>query len=94
MAVTFEQTVTGYLISREFRSLAAAAAGAAALEGVAESGFIPVPQPTASIEFEADPKLQAMVERADEDAPLEHLRAGQAYMADMGPNPTNQRDEE
>lgn len=40
------------------------------------------------------PAIAALIELGDEEAPTAHLRAGQAYMADMGPNPTNQRDEE
>src|SRR5690606_749089 len=36
--------------------------------------------PAHTIEFEADPVLQALIERADEDAPVEHLKAGEAYL--------------
>lgn len=39
----------------------------------------PFPMPTdVEVVFEADPKLQALIERTDEDAPLEHLLAGKA----------------
>lgn len=82
MAVTYQHTATGrYLISREFDTLAAAAKGAAALESVCERAFQPDPAftgSTATVEFEADPLLQAMLDRADEDAPLEGLTAGTA----------------
>jgi len=42
--------------------------------------------PAHTIEFEADPVLQALIERADEDAPVEHLKAGEAYLSDFGAN--------
>lgn len=37
------------------------------------------------VAFEADPKLQAMIDRADEDAPLEGLTAGKAVAPDPAP---------
>lgn len=47
-----------------------------------------------TVAFEADPVLQALIDRADEEAPLEGLTAGKAYMADFGANPIRQDDEE
>lgn len=94
MAVTFERTEYGYRISRTFQTLSAAASGAAQLESVCEKAFAPAAPATAAIEFEADPVLQAMIDRADEEAPLEGLTAGKAYMADYGANPVSQKDEE
>jgi len=44
---------------------------------------------TPTVEFEADPKLQALIERSDEEAPLEGLTAGKAHMAEFGPNPVD-----
>ena len=49
---------------------------------------------TPTVEFEADPVLQALIERSDEEAPLEGLTAGKAHMAEFGANPVSQRDEE
>lgn len=46
--------------------------------------------PAQTIEFEADSVLQALIERADEEAPLEGLTAGKAYLADFGANPVSQ----
>jgi len=43
--------------------------------------------PEHTIEFEADPVLQELLARADEDAPVEHLKAGEAYLSDFGANP-------
>lgn len=97
MAVTFERTEYGYRISRTFQTLGAAASGAAQLESVCEKAFAPAAPAapaTSAIEFEADPVLQAMIDRADEEAPLEGLTAGKAYMADYGANPVSQKDEE
>lgn len=48
----------------------------------------------AAVAFEADPVLQALIDLADEEAPLEGLTAGKAYMADFGANPIRQDDEE
>lgn len=83
MAVTYQHTATGrYLISREFDTLAAAAKGAAALESVCEAAFDPAPAftgSTATVEFEADPLLQALIDRADEDAPTEGLNFDKAH---------------
>lgn len=42
-----------------------------------------------TVEFEADPVLQALIERSDEEAPLEGLTAGKAHMAEFGPNPVD-----
>lgn len=78
MAVTFQHTAAGrYLISREFESLAAAARGASALESVCEKAFQPVP--IQAPDLETTPKLQAQLDRADEDAPTESLTAGTAH---------------
>lgn len=44
----------------------------------------------AAVAFEADPVLQSLIDRADEEAPLEGLTAGKAYMADFGANPVSQ----
>lgn len=44
---------------------------------------------TPTVEFEADPVLQALIERSDEEAPLEGLTAGKAHMAEFGPNPAD-----
>lgn len=91
MAVTYKHTADGgYEVSRVFRSLGAAARGASMLESVVEAAFgPPVPPPVEPpvVEFEADPVLQALIERADEDAPVEHLKAGEAYLSDLGANP-------
>ena len=77
MAVTYEKLPDGiYRVYRDFRSLPAATHAAALLEGVTERGFIPVEREPVS--FDDDPKLQAMIDRADEDAPLEGLTAGKA----------------
>lgn len=35
-----------------------------------------------TVEFEADPVLQALIERADEDAPTAYLKAGEAHEHD------------
>ena len=79
MAVTYRHTKDGrFLISREFMTLAAAARGAAALEEVSDSGFQPAPV----IEFEADPVLQALIERSDEEAPVEGLNFDKAHDPD------------
>lgn len=43
--------------------------------------------PERTVEFEADPVLQELLARADEDAPVEHLKAGEAYLSDFGANP-------
>jgi len=133
MAVTYEHTKDGgYRVSREFRSLSAAARGASLLESVCEAAFGPPTKPpeireagatsepsaldrylisgavqedanfaarvgqpeTPTVEFEADPKLQALIERSDEEAPLEGLTAGKAHMAEFGANPVSQRGEE
>lgn len=75
MAVIYEQLPDGrYRVYRDFHSLPAATAAATALEAVCEQAYVPV-EPVA---FEADPKLQALLDRADEDAPLEGLTAGKA----------------
>ncbi len=77
MAVVYERLEDGrYRVYRDFRSLPAATHAATLLEGVSERAFIPVEREPVS--FEADPKLQAMLDRADEDAPLEGLTAGKA----------------
>lgn len=94
MAVTFESTSAGIRISRTFRSLSAAAAGASALEAIAEAGFIPQPFPPPEAARELTPAVEALIERGDEDAPLEGLKAGEAYLADLGTNPVSQADEE
>jgi len=49
---------------------------------------------TPTVEFEADPVLQALIERGDEEAPLDGLTAGKAHMAEFGANPVSQRGEE
>lgn len=46
--------------------------------------FGPPPVAHPAVEFEADPVLQALIERADEDAPVEHLKAGEAYLTETG----------
>lgn len=75
MAVIYEKLPDGrYRVYRDFNSLPAATHAATLLEGVSERAFIPVER----VSFEADPKLQAMLDRADEDAPLEGLTAGKA----------------
>src|SRR5690625_2032312 len=75
MAVVYERLQDGrYRVYRDFHSLPAATHAATLLEGVSERAFIPA-EP---VSFEADPKLQAMIDRADEDAPLEGLLAGKA----------------
>lgn len=75
MAVVYERLQDGrYRVYRDFHSLPAATHAATLLEGVSERAFIPV-EPAS---FEADPKLQALLDRADEDAPLEGLTAGKA----------------
>jgi len=93
MAVTYEHAPDGcYVISRSFRTLGAAARGASLLESVVEAAYgppEPPPQPVPVIEFEADPKLQALIERSDEEAPLDGLTAGKAYMAEFGANPVD-----
>lgn len=96
MAVTYKHTPDGgYEISRVFRSLPAAMRGASLLESVCEAAYgPPEPPPVPVVEFEADPVLQALIDRADEEAPLEGLTAGKAYMADFGANPIRQDDEE
>jgi len=38
--------------------------------------------PAHTVEFEADPVLQELLARADEDAPVEHLKAGEAHEHD------------
>lgn len=92
MAVTYKHTPDGgYEISRVFRSLPAAMRGASLLESVREAAYgPPEPPPAPVVEFEADPVLQALIDRADEEAPLEGLTAGKAYMADFGTNPVSQ----
>ena len=40
--------------------------------------------PERTVEFEADPVLQELLARADEDAPVEHLKAGEAYLSETG----------
>lgn len=77
MAVIYERLPDGrYRVYRDFHSLPAATAAATALESVCEKAFVPVePEP---VTFEADPKLQALLERGDEDAPLDGLTAGKA----------------
>src|SRR5690554_5660508 len=70
-----------YRVYRDFHSLPAATHAATLLEGVSERAFIPV-EP---VSFKADPKLQAMIDRADEDAPLEGLTAGKAAPPDPAP---------
>lgn len=80
MAVVYERLQDGrYRVYRDFHSLPAATHAATLLEGVSERAFIPV-EP---VSFEADPKLQAMIDRADEDAPLEGLTAGKAAPPDL-----------
>lgn len=83
MAVTYQHTATGrYLISREFDTLAAAAKGAAALESVCEQGFQPEPAftgSTATVEFEADPLLQAMLDRGRDDPAADALNFDRAH---------------
>lgn len=84
MAVVYERLQDGrYRVYRDFHSLPAATHAATLLEGVSERAFIPV-EPVA---FEADPKLQAMIERGDEDAPLDGLTAGKAPAPDPLPIP-------
>lgn len=78
MAVTWKQTPDGIEICRKFRSLAAAASGASALESVVEAAFGP-PFPTPEAVRELTPAQQALAERQDEDAPLEHLKHGEAF---------------
>jgi hypothetical protein len=46
--------------------------------------FGPPPAAHPAVEFEADPVLQALIERSDEDAPVEHLKAGEAYLPETG----------
>ena len=78
MAVMYERLKDGrYRVYRDFHSLPAETHAATLLEGVSERAFIPV-EP---VSFEADPKLQAMIDRADEDSPLEGLTAGKAVEA-------------
>ena len=72
-----------YRVYRDFHSLPAATHAATLLEGVSERAFIPVEHEPVS--FEADPKLQALLDRADEDAPLEGLTAGKAVAPDPAP---------
>ena len=80
MAVVYEKLPDGhYRVYRDFHSLPAATAAATALEAISERSFIPV-EP---VSFEADPKLQALLDRADEDAPLEGLTAGKAAPPDL-----------
>ena len=82
MAVVYERLQDGrYRVYRDFHSLPAATHAATLLEGVSERAFIPV-EP---VSFEADPKLQALLDRADEDAPLEGLTAGKAVAPDPAP---------
>ena len=38
--------------------------------------------PAHTVEFDADPVLQALIERADEDAPTAYLKAGEAHEHD------------
>jgi hypothetical protein len=94
MAVTFEQTPTGIRISRTFHSLSAAAAGASALEAIAEAAYAPNPFPPPTATRELTPAAAALIERGDEEAPLSGLTAGKAFLADFGPNPVSQSDEE
>lgn len=82
MAVVYERLQDGrYRVYRDFHSLPAATHAATLLEGVSERAFIPV-EP---VSFEADPKLQSLLDRADEDAPLEGLTAGKAVAPDPAP---------
>lgn len=84
MAVVYERLQDGrYRVYRDFHSLPAATHAATLLEGVSERSFIPVEHEPVS--FEADPKLQALLERGDEDAPLESLTAGKANPAPVLP---------
>ena len=84
MTVVYESLQDGrYRVYRDFHSLPAATHAATLLEGVSERAFIPVEREPVS--FEADPKLQAMLGRADEDAPLEGLTAGKAAPPDPAP---------
>lgn len=94
MAVTFEQTPAGIRISRTFHSLSAAAAGASALEAIAEAAYAPNPFPPPAATRDLTPAAAALIERGDEEAPLSGLKAGEAYMADFGSNPIRQDDEE
>lgn len=103
-AITLSATVTqldgGYSVQTFCPSLPCAMRVVSDILAVNPESFCPPasvaadPAPTATIEFEADPVLQAMIERSDEEAPLEGLTAGKAYMAEFGPNPVSQRDEE
>src|SRR5690554_4989548 len=68
-----------FRVSRDFGSMEAAARAAALLESVRD------PVEREPVSFEADPKLQALLDRTDEDAPLEGLTAGKAVAPDPAP---------
>lgn len=80
MSATCTPTGDGrFRVSRDFASMDAASRAAALLESVSD------PVEREPVAFEADPKLQAMIDRADEDAPLEGLTAGKAVAPDPAP---------
>lgn len=75
----------GIVVSRRFESLPAAMAGVEALLGVVEAAFVPAPA--------LPPAVEALVERAEADDPqIGGLKAGEAYLADFGPNALNPPD--
>lgn len=80
MSATCTPTDNGrFRVSRDFASMEAATRAASLLESVRD------PAEFEPVSFEADPKLQAMIDRADEDAPLEGLTAGKAVAPDPAP---------
>lgn len=86
MAVSWERVNGGWKISRVLATPAAATAAAMALEGVVEAAF-GQPFPTPEAVRELTPAQQTLAERQDEDAPLEHLKHGEAFHGTSSDSP-------
>lgn len=80
MSATCTPTDGGrFRVSRDFASMDAATHAASLLESVHD------PAGRQPVDLDTEPKLQALLERGDEDAPLESLTAGKANPAPVLP---------
>lgn len=77
MAVTYthDESTGKHTVSRTFDSPAAAWACARAMERIVESAYTPLPSSAPDL----SPSAAALIERSDEDAPLAHLKHGEAF---------------